>query len=57
MEEPKSSATTATDSSLSAQTDEAGEAHKRSALMLVGFCHTLNHLQYSINTVLLPRTV
>ncbi len=54
MEEPKSSATTATDSSFSAQTDETSEERKRSALMLVGFCHTLNHLQYSINTVLLP---
>ena len=34
MDEPKSSATTATDSSFGVQTVEAGEAHKWSALSL-----------------------
>ena len=38
MEEPKSSATTATVSSFSAQTVEAGEAqHKWSALLITGY--------------------
>ena len=37
MEEPKSSATTATDSSFSAQTVEACEAHKWSALLITGY--------------------
>jgi MFS family permease len=54
MEDPKSPATAATASSLGARTVEAGEAQKRFALLLVGFCHALNHLQYSINSVLFP---
>jgi len=54
MEDPKSSAATATVSSFGAETVEASEAQKRFALVLVGVCHTLNHLQYSINSVLFP---
>lgn len=54
MEDPKSPGTTATAPSSGARTVEAGEAQKRFALLLVGFCHALNHLQHSINSVLFP---
>jgi MFS family permease len=33
---------------------EATEAQKKFALWLIGVCHTFNHLQYSINSVLFP---
>jgi len=49
-----SSETTATAAPLDGQSGEASESQKKFALSLIGICHTFNHLQYSINTVLFP---
>ncbi len=54
MEDPKHPATTTTGPSSDARIVEAGEAQKKFALLVVGLCHSLNHLQHSINSVLFP---
>jgi MFS family permease len=54
MDNLQASATTTAAPALGALTNEVSASQKRSALLLVGFCHTLNHLQHSINSVLYP---
>ncbi|HEY3305082.1 MAG TPA: MFS transporter [Candidatus Binatia bacterium] len=54
MDDLQVSAATTAAPTLGARTTEATASQKRSALLLVGFCHTLNHLQHSINSVLFP---
>jgi hypothetical protein len=51
MKDLKISTTTA-ESPAAIRAVEATGSQKRFALFLVGFCHTLNHLQYSITSVL-----
>jgi len=47
-------ASRATVAEAGAQTAEATDEQKRLALGLISFCHTLNHLQYNITSVLFP---
>ncbi|MGH7828400.1 MAG: MFS transporter [Candidatus Binatia bacterium] len=44
----------ATTATFDAQSTEATEQQKRLALGLISACHTLNHLQYSITSVIFP---
>src|SRR5262245_4764668 len=53
MSEQQTAGATAT-VALGAQPLEATEQQKRLAISLISGCHTLNHLQYSITSVIFP---
>jgi FSR family fosmidomycin resistance protein-like MFS transporter len=53
MNDPQASAVS-TAASVGPVTDEATEQQKRLAIGLISGCHTLNHLQYSITSVMFP---
>jgi len=54
VKDPQSTAATVTAASIDAQPLEATEQQKRMAISLISACHTLNHLQYSITSVIFP---
>ena len=54
MADEQGSGTTAAASPIGAVGDEATEKQKRFALGFISACHTLNHLQYSVTSVIFP---